>query len=171
MKIKDRLMLLQGVFGFWLTLITTLLPLILTFFLTQEIFFRMIAYVFSGNLFAEPWGIWMARTALDQTGIFKMYFWFTFFSVLYFPWMSMVRFLARRTSRSVYWAFLASSLIEVIFLLSLLTIGTRWLQLYIENMGMTSNRQGGVIFACASYSLILAFLIWAYKPLKSQKKQ
>jgi hypothetical protein len=162
---------LKGRCGFWTTLILMLLPLGGLLFLIQDYYFHILWYVFSGNLFTEKWGLWMARGALDQTGIFKMYFLFVAFSVLYFPWLTLVRFLANRRSRWVYWTFVVGSLGVCFFLFCLLTIGSNWLRLYILNMGMTQKRILGILFAVFSYCSIVIFLIWAYRPIREEKKQ
>lgn len=170
-KTNIRLSVLRSSCGFWITLILMLLPLGGLIFLTREFFWGTLWYVFSGRLFAEHWGRWMARGALDQTGIFKMYFWFTAFSVLYFPWLIIVRFLPNRNKPAVYWVFVTGSFIVVIFLLCLLTTGSNWLRLYILNMGITEKRILGAIFAFYSYCLVIGFLIWAYRPVKKTASQ
>ena len=168
-RIRSKLSVLKGCCGFWITLFLMLLPLGGLIYLTQEFFFNNLIYVFSGRLFMEQWGKWMARGALDQTGIFKMYFWFTAFSILHFSWMTIVRFLANRNRRLVYWAFVIGSSVVVVFLLCLLTIGSNWLRLYILNMGITEKRIQGVLFAFFSYCSIAGFLAWAYWPIKKNE--
>jgi hypothetical protein len=160
---------LKGRYGFWIILFFTLLPLGSMCFLFRDFYPRTVLYVFSGELFREKWGLWMARGALDQTGIFKMYFGFAALSVLYFPWLTIVRFLADRNKRPVYWTFVLGSLPVIVFLLCLLTIGSTWLRLYILNMGITHKRILGIVFAVFSYCSIIIYLIWAYSPLKKVK--
>lgn len=162
-KLKERC-------GFWITLILTLLPLGSMYFLFRDFYPRTALYVFSRELFREKWGLWMARGALDQTGIFKMYFLFAAFSILYFPWLTIVRFLANRKKRSVYWTFVLGSLPVIVFLLCLLTIGSNWLRLYILNMGITQKRVFGGFFALFSYCSIIIYLIWAYRSNKDGKR-
>ena len=168
-RIKGKLSVLRGCCGFWITLALMLLPLGGLIYLWQEDFLGILGYVFSGSLFTEHWDRWMARGALDQTGIFKMYFWFTALSILYFPWLAIVRFLTNRNRRLVYWTFMMSSLVVVVFLLCLLTIGSNWLRLYILNMGITRRRILGVLFAFFSYCSVVGFLIWAYWPIKKNR--
>ncbi|MDH4202345.1 MAG: hypothetical protein OEV87_05585 [Phycisphaerae bacterium] len=160
---------LKGRCGFWTTLILLLLPLGGLLFLTQDFYLHVLWYIFSGDLFTEKWGLWMARGALDQTGIFKMYFWFAALSILYFSWLTIIRFLADRKKRSIYWTLIIGSLPIVVFLLCLLTIGSNWLRLYISNMGITQKRVIGVFFALFSYCSIIFFLIWAYRPTKEHE--
>jgi len=161
-NIKER-------WNFWITLILTLVPLGCIFILFRNFYPRILWYVFSGDLFREKWGLWMARGALDQTGIFKMYFWFTALSILYFPWLTILRLLVDRKKKSVYWILLVGSLPIVVFLVCLLTIGSWWLWLYIAQMGTTSKRITGVVFALFSYCSIIIYLIWAYWPANKAK--
>jgi hypothetical protein len=168
---KAKLSALNGRCGFWITSVLVLLPLLGLIFIVGEFFWQIIWHIFSGEILTERWGRWMARGALDQTGIFKMYFLFTAFSILYFPWVSMIRFLANRKKQLVYWTFVTGSAIVVLFLLCLPTTGSNWLRLYINNMGITQKRLLGVIFALFSYSAIIAYLIWAYKPVRNRSNK
>lgn len=161
---------LKSTLGALITILLTFLPVILLACMMESgepgLFFGTFTYVFSGQLFSEGWNPVHAGFALDQPTIGKWYFWFTAFSVVWLPYMALVRRYLVRHSLLRQWIFAGGLTILCLFLVCLLTIPFWRLIRYIQEMGWTAKRLSGLVYAAGGYGIILWFWTSSFRFLK-----
>ncbi|RKY13452.1 MAG: hypothetical protein DRP52_02730 [Planctomycetota bacterium] len=160
---------LKPMLGIIITAVVAGFPLAaLIWMLGPERFLGTFIYALSGQLFGDPWNRIHAGFTLDQPTIGKWYFWFTVFTVMSLPYMTLVRRFCIRCSRLRHWIFALGLTVLCSFLICLLTIPFFWLVQYIHEMGWTQKRIFGLLYGIAGYVAVLGFYIWAARPQKTE---
>ena len=120
--------------------------------------------VVSGQIFRdlfEPFDIHCAGFSLDQPTIGKWLFWFTVFTILTVPYLTIVRWISDRSTRWGRLAFNVPLIAWGVLLLELLIPPLFLLIQYMISMGITPRRIEGVIYTIVSGLSMLAYIWWA----------
>lgn len=158
---------LKQVFGAFLTLLLSALPLaVVCWLMGERLFFRTFTVVLSGRIFSDGWDRIHAGFTLDQPTIGKWYFWFTVFTVVWLSYMALVRRICVCGSKLRHWIFTIGLTVLCLFLVCLLTIPFWWLIQYIQTMGWTPKRFFGLLYGIGGYLVVLGFWFWAVRNKK-----
>lgn len=118
-----------------------------------------VVFLFTGKAFAADRPI-ITGGALDQPSLHKEFFIFCYSLVVLCPFLLVVRRLKRHCSRALQIFFLGTSLITLIYPLSILTIFTWDVARYIGRMGFTPERLTGIVVALAASCMLVLFALW-----------
>ena len=122
------------------------------------------AFVLSGRIFTEQFQWVHAGSAMDQPTIGKWLFWFTVMTASYLVWSLALRYAADRSVRGGYWAYGLCCAVAAVLVLCILSLPTVWLIQYISSMGFTPRRAMGLVYAAAGGVVVVASVVWAFKP-------
>jgi len=118
-----------------------------------------VVFLFTGRAFATGRPI-ITGGALDQLSLHKEFFIFCYSLVVLCPFLLVVRWLKRHCPGTLQIFFLGTSLITLIYPLSILTIFTWDVARYIGRMGFTTERLTGIVAALVAYFMLALFAMW-----------
>lgn len=120
-------------------------------------------YVLRGKLFTEPFNIVHAGFALDQPTIGKWLFWFTVMTGTSLPYLTLVGWLANRSTTGGRRVFAWGVGLVGVLLLCLLSGPVCWLIQYVWSLGFTPRRILGLVYGVAGGGLVIGFFVWSLR--------
>lgn len=123
---------------------------------------EFLLYVLSGRIFTDlftPFGIGF----LNQPPIGLFLVCFSVASIVAVPYVTIVRKISNRTTRSGHLAFAVPVVAVCVLLLSVLVGPFLWLIHYMISMGCTPRRVEGLLYTIGSGCGMLAYLRWAIR--------